>query len=315
MTLKEFAKIAALRSGGFSLWHRARNYDCLTVLTFHRVLPQEERKRLDADPLDTVTPELLKKVIHFLKRYYIPVGLEDVLASREQIRPLPPYPALITFDLGWKDNLDHALPVLEAAGVPWALFAATEAVSMPDHWWQETLLWALRSGRAGYDELWAAASGNGHTRSETRGAQQSISLLLRYGALSDEKRDLILEPYMAAMHEVYGGEPVLNAADLRALRKSGVSIGAHGSSHLPLALVDRAEKDVAAAKTWLTENIDASTENAISFPLGRCDTRDDRVARDAGYRLLFTSDPVLNPCPRGWLAPTFLDAFPLPRTG
>jgi peptidoglycan/xylan/chitin deacetylase (PgdA/CDA1 family) len=85
------------------------------------------------------------------------------------------------------------------------------------------------------------------------------------------------------------------------MRRKGVGIGAHGSSHLPLSLVDRAEKDIAAAREWLTANIDTTTENAISFPHGRYDGRTARAARDAGYRLLFTSDTVLNPCPRGWL--------------
>ncbi len=301
MNFKALAKTAALRSGAFSLLHRARNRDCLTVLMFHRVLPSGLAARLDADPEYTVTPELLAGVLDFCKRHFTPVGLEDVLASREAIRPLPSYPVLVTFDDGWKDNLDHALPVLAAAGVPWVLFAATEVVAAPAAWWQETLLWALRSKRASYDELWAAASSNGSSRTETRSSMRAISLLLRYGALAEERREAILEPYSAAMREIYGGNIALDADNLRAMRKKGVGIGAHGSSHLPLSLVDRAEKDIAAAREWLTDNVDATTENTISFPHGRYDGRTARAARDAGYRLLFTSDPVLNPCPRGWL--------------
>jgi len=311
MTFKKWVKVAAARSGGFSLWHRARNRDCLTVLMFHRVLPPDVAKRVDADPDYTVTPALLQSVLDFCKRHHTPVGLEDVLASREAIRPLPPYPVLVTFDDGWKDNFDYALPVLEASGVPWGLFAATEAVSQPADWWQETLLWALRSGRASYDELWAAASGNGSSRSETRGSMQSVSLLLRYGALSDEKREAALEPYSATLREMYGGNLALDAGELRAMRKKGVSIGAHGSSHLPLSLVDRAEKDIAAAREWLSANVDSTTELSISFPHGRYDNRSARAARDAGYRLLFTSDPVLNPCPRGWLTSDIVGRIPI----
>ncbi len=311
MNVKTLAKTAALRTGAFGLFHRARNRDRLTVLMFHRVLPPDLAARYAADPEYTVTPALLAEVLTFCKRHYNPVGLEDVLASREAIRPLPPYPLLVTFDDGWKDNIDYALPVLEKAGVPWVLFAATEAVSSPGSWWQETLEWALRSGRASYDELWAAASGNGSTRSETRGSIRTISLLLRYGALAQEKREAILEPYSAAMREIYNGNIALDAADLKAMRKKGVGIGAHGSSHLMLSLVDRAEKDIAAAREWLSANVDTTTENTISFPHGRYDSRTARAAREAGYRLLFAGDPVLNLCPRGWLASDIVGRVPI----
>lgn len=299
MNLKEMAKTAALHSGAFSLLHRLRNRECLTVLMFHRVLPQELAKRVWADPEYTVTPELLASVLDFCKRHHSPVGLEDVLASREGIRPLPPYPVLVTFDDGWRDNLDYAHPILQAAGVPWALFAATDAVATPAIWWQEVLEWALRSGRASYDELWLAASG-GDRASNTTSARP-LSLLLRFGALSPERRDEILEPYAATMREIYGSNIALSSEDLRLLRRDSVGIGAHGSSHMPLSLVDHVERDLAVARVWLTTNVDVTTEYSISFPHGRYDNHTARVARDTGYRLLFTSDPVLNPCPKGWL--------------
>ncbi|HTO40736.1 MAG TPA: polysaccharide deacetylase family protein [Rhizomicrobium sp.] len=309
MGVKDLAKTVVLRSGGFGLWNWARNRHSLTVLMFHRVLPPDIAARVDADPEYTVTPELLGAVLAFCKRHYTPVGLEDVLASHAKVRPLPPFPLLVTFDDGWKDNLDHAAPVLKAADVPWVLFAATEAVSAPAQWWQETLLWALRSGRARYDDLWAAASGA--APKDTRKEMQAISLLLRYGGLADDVRETLLAPYAATLRQMYGGNLALDAGDLRTMRASGVGIGAHGASHLPLSLVDQAEKDIAAARNWLSTHVDNSTEYSISFPHGRYDTRAARAARDAGYRLLFTSDPVLNLCPKGWLASDIVGRIPI----
>ncbi|HVZ70371.1 MAG TPA: polysaccharide deacetylase family protein [Rhizomicrobium sp.] len=311
MNFKEVVKSAALHGGAFRLLHRLRNRDCLTVLMFHRVLPEGLAKRLCADPEYTVTPELLGGVLEFCTRHQTPVSVEDVLASREGIRPLPPYPVLVTFDDGWRDNLDYAQPVLERAGVPWLLFAATEAVSAPAVWWQETLLWALRSGRVSYEELWAATSVNGSAPSVPRNSKNSIALLLRYGTLSDQRRNEILEPFAAEMRVLYGGNLALDVNDLRCLRQSGVGIGAHGSSHLPLSLIDRMEKDINAAREWLSANVDVTTEYTISFPHGRYDERVARAARDAGYRLLFTSDPVLNKCPHGWLKSDIVGRIPI----
>jgi peptidoglycan/xylan/chitin deacetylase (PgdA/CDA1 family) len=295
---KDVAKTVALRTGAFSLLHRLRNRECLTVLMFHRVLPAELAGRFCADPEYAVTPELLGNILAFCKRHYSPVGLEDVLASREGIRPLPSYPVLVTFDDGWRDNLDYAHPVLQAAGVPWVLFAATDAVAAPAIWWQEVLEWALRSGRASYDELWLAASGD---RTSNTTSARALALLLRFGALPPQRRDKILEPYAASLRDIYGSNIALSSEDLRLLRHDSVGIGAHGSSHMPLSLVDHVERDLAAAREWLTANVDVTTEYSISFPHGRYDNHTARIARDTGYRLLFTSDPVLNPCPKGWL--------------
>jgi peptidoglycan/xylan/chitin deacetylase (PgdA/CDA1 family) len=309
MSFKDLAKTFALRSGGFSLLHRLRNRECLTVLMFHRVLPERLTEKYCADPEYTVTPELLASVLEFCNRHHSPVGLEDVLASREGVRPLPPWPVLVTFDDGWKDNLEYAHPVLQAAGVPWVLFAATDAVAAPSIWWQEVLEWALRSGRASYDGLWSAASGNGIAKASS--SRNALSLLLRFGALSPEKRDAILEPYAAEMREIYGSNIALGAEDLRRLRSDAVGIGAHGASHMPLSLVDHAEKDIVAAREWLAANVDVTTENSISFPHGRYDGLTARAARDVGYRLLFTSDPVLNPCPAGWLKSDIVGRIPI----
>ena len=80
----------------------------------------------------------------FLRRHYAIVGLKEVLDAQARIKPLPRRAVLITFDDGWYDNLAHALPAL--AGTPWTLFAAANALLEPDCWWQETLLWTMRSG-------------------------------------------------------------------------------------------------------------------------------------------------------------------------
>ena len=53
---------------------------------------------------------------------YTAVGLEDVLAHYGAGRPLPRRPVLITFDDGYRDNLDNAAPLLEKYGYPAVIF-------------------------------------------------------------------------------------------------------------------------------------------------------------------------------------------------
>jgi peptidoglycan/xylan/chitin deacetylase (PgdA/CDA1 family) len=53
---------------------------------------------------------------------YTVVGLESVLAHFAGGDPLPPRSVLITFDDGYRDNLENALPVLRRYGYPAVLF-------------------------------------------------------------------------------------------------------------------------------------------------------------------------------------------------
>src|SRR2546429_5129157 len=53
---------------------------------------------------------------------YQPVGLEEVIAHYVEAKPLPPGATLITFDDGYRDNLENALPVLRKHGYQAVLF-------------------------------------------------------------------------------------------------------------------------------------------------------------------------------------------------
>jgi peptidoglycan/xylan/chitin deacetylase (PgdA/CDA1 family) len=53
---------------------------------------------------------------------YRPVSVDDVLAYYVDRRPLPPKAVLITFDDGYHDNLENAVPVLRRYGYPAVIF-------------------------------------------------------------------------------------------------------------------------------------------------------------------------------------------------
>src|SRR6266508_1819174 len=53
---------------------------------------------------------------------YTPVSLDDVLAYYADGAPLPDRAVLITFDDGYQDNLDNAVPVLQRHGYPAVVF-------------------------------------------------------------------------------------------------------------------------------------------------------------------------------------------------
>src|SRR5437899_1337131 len=62
---------------------------------------------------------------------YTVVDLEAVLAHYLDSAPLPPGAVLITFDDGYRDSLEQAMPVLERHGYPAVLFVPIGYLSDP----------------------------------------------------------------------------------------------------------------------------------------------------------------------------------------
>jgi peptidoglycan/xylan/chitin deacetylase (PgdA/CDA1 family) len=303
--LRDSLKAIAYKSGALAARHARRNAATLTVLMFHRVLPEGEAARLTADPVYTVTPRLLGECVSFLRKHYAIVGMRDVVRSYQRKASLPPRAALITFDDGWYDNLHHAAPALKH--VPWTVFAAAGAISDADCWWQEAVLWALRSGVATYGQLREASGAKSGEPGDDH------ALLMNFAKLPVDARRRALAPYCESLRAVYSSRMMLSPEDISELSKAGAAIGAHGDLHLPLSLLSDGgiEKDMRDAKAAVAAWSDPETGIAMSIPHGRYDARVCTIARDIGFSAVFSSDAVLNPCKDGWLGDGLLGRIPI----
>jgi peptidoglycan/xylan/chitin deacetylase (PgdA/CDA1 family) len=288
------AKSLAARMGAVRLYHHMHNRDALTVIMLHRVLPEAMYAEREPDPGYTISTELLERLVPFLRANYTIVGLPDVLDARRGTRRLPAHPLLITFDDGWDDNVRYAAPIFASSGVPWTLFVAAGAVGTGGPWWQETILKALRNGRASYQELWEMAAGTAAVGALD--CDSELALLNAFGALDPQRRDSLL----ARVCE-HKSEP--DMADWDGLRGLGgnVSIGVHGFSHLPLTMLDDPERDLFAGRELLRSRLGDATTATMSFPHGRYDAKVLAAVRRLDFELVFTSDAVLNNCPGGRL--------------
>ena len=309
MSLRSVVKRFAYQSGAMSYLHRLQHRECLTVLMFHRVLPPSEQIRLGADPLYTVTPDLLAECLAFLRRNYALVSLDDLVQSKRRMRPLPDYPLLITFDDGWRDNLDWALPVL--GDTPWTLFVAADAIAEPECWWQEVLLWALRTGRATYEDLVHRALSETQEHSDSHDQPDVLNLLLLYGRLPEETRRQALAVEDGALRARYEAPQMLTSVELLFLQSAGVSIAPHGASHLPLSKLSDPLDDIRRAQKWLSGVTGHASCTTMSAPHGQYDGRTLQAARELGNELIFTSDAVLTDCPAGWLQSDVIARIPI----
>lgn len=286
MGIHEAAKICCERLGLLAALHRIVNRRTLTVVMFHRVLPAEAMG--DADPDYTISVALFRQCLSFFRRHYTLVGIDDVRSAQDGRMTLSGPCLLITFDDGWDDNLEFAVPALAAAGMPALVFASSDAVTdARSEWWQEVLLAALRQGRAGYGVLWRAVPGDG---AAPPASEPVLELLVRYGLCPAEIRDAVLVRWGdggAVRH-------MLTPARLQALALAGVAVGSHGAAHLPLTMIADPRGDMERSRRILGDLPAGRFRDVLSFPHGRYSPQVTAAAVSAGFKLLFTSDPVLN---------------------
>src|SRR5688572_16375522 len=299
MTLKTAIKTFTYRSGLLPAWHRWRARSTLTVAMFHRVLPRGGARWEQAEPEYTIADRVFVECLEFFRRHYTVVSVDDVLAARQGLRPLPPRALLITFDDGWLDNLEVALPPLQRAELPAVVFAATEPLADPaPSWWQDTLVRCLRQKRASHEALWRLATGT--TRpTEAAPANDLHQLLVRFAALDPEIRRELLARFTRGDDE--SQRVMLVPSQLTELTVAGVAIGCHGATHLPLSLLGDPAADLKQSRHTLAGWLPAGHTglNSVAFPHGRYDGATLTAARSCGFALMFTTDACINDSPAG----------------
>ena len=266
------------------------------ILTFHHVRPA----RADAfqpNALLEITPEHLDRTLALVRRLgFEIVALDDVpgrLAGPEG----PPFVAL-TFDDGYRDNGEHARPVLERHGAPWTLFVTSDYASGHGRlWWLEleevvrrstTLILKAGSGA----QEWPTA-----TAEEKRVAFAEAYAVLRSGP-EEVLRDSIAQWCEEAGIDVTAlvRRFCMNWDELAALaRDPAVTIGAHTLSHPMLAKHDegRAWLEIEGGRATIADRLGIEVKH-LAYPVGdpgSAGPREFRIAEAAGFATAVTTRP------------------------
>jgi peptidoglycan/xylan/chitin deacetylase (PgdA/CDA1 family) len=257
----------------------------LTVVTFHRVLPEALRREYPLPQL-AVTVEQLASFASFFSRNYTCGTLASVHRRwLDGERPERPFLA-ITFDDGQVDNFNHARPVLDAAGVKATFFCPVLAIDSNDLLWHDRLAYAgrllIRADRERARALLVQAGPSNEPSDES----------LLSSALQNAKR---LSPsarlHLVATIEAALGKPARPEWDgamkwdqLRTLVGTGHEVGSHSLSHPILPTVDdeQLDREIAGSKAELEARLGVPCES-FCYPNGDHDDRVVSAVRRAGY--------------------------------
>ena len=257
----------------------------LSILIFHRVLAV-------ADPLQPDTPDAVRfdAICAWLKDWFQVLPLDEAV-QRLKAGTLPARAAAITFDDGYADNHDVAMPILQRHGLSATFFIATGYLD-GGRMFNDSVSETLRRTDQPLISLdgspWAAL-GPVHS-SDLASRRQAINRILpvikpwEVDARTAFCETLRLRAGVAELPT----DLMMTSQQVRALVEAGMQVGAHTMSHPILARLDdqAAEAEILGGRLAL-ESLLGHPVTLFAYPNGRPGEdylpRTVELVRNAGF--------------------------------
>ncbi|MBI3350398.1 MAG: polysaccharide deacetylase family protein [Burkholderiales bacterium] len=241
----------------------------LTVLIFHRVLPQP-------DPLmpDEMDAERFDALLRWVKSWFQVLPLDEA-ARRLRDGNLPARAAALSFDDGYADNHDVALPLLQRHGLPCSFFVATGFLD-GGRMWNDSVIESVRSTPLATLDLRGLKDANGQDLGQHAMGEPSARRAV-LGHLIERVKYLEPVPRLACVQAIAERAEaslpdglMMSSAQVVGLRAAGMQIGAHTVSHpilatlSPAAAADEIARSRAALEALLGERV-----GLFAYPNGK----------------------------------------------
>ena len=269
-----------------------------TIFTLHHVRPASVTAFQPNRHLE-ITPDFLRATLEHLRGLDVDIVTLDEMHGRMRERDFARRFACFTFDDGYRDNRDFALPVMAEFGAPFAVYVASDFASGNGKlWWV-----ALERLIAKVDFLEAPIGGE-TTRLDCRDAAAKTEAFASLHAwLRGMPSDADVNRTVSDLCRRHGlddstiaRELCMSWQELQAFAADPlVTIGAHTLSHCNLAKCpsDAAEREIAASRANIEAKLDRPAMH-FAYPYGdknAATARDFALVRKLGFRTAVTTRP------------------------
>ena len=278
----------------------------LSILIFHRVLSEP-------DPLLPGEPDAASfdRLCAWVAEWFQVLSLDAAVACLKR-GDLPARAMVITFDDGYADNHEVAMPILQRHGLVATFYVATGFLD-GGRMWNDTVIESVRAcqlpaldvAHLGINGLAKLPLGDDAQR---RAAIRALLGSLKYRPV-DERLQLVHQVVEAAGAPLRGGA-MMRSDQVKALRQAGMTIGAHTVSH-PILLkltAEQARREIDQSRQHL-EAILGEPVRHFAYPNGvpgrDLSNATAKLVRDMGFDSAVTT---------AWGAARLgADSFQLPR--
>jgi peptidoglycan/xylan/chitin deacetylase (PgdA/CDA1 family) len=280
----------------------ARGPERPLILGYHRVVDNFDTLARTEMPSMLTSREMFERHLDVVGRHFRFVSLDEIgrhLASGEPFRERV---AAVTFDDGYRDNYEHAFPILKRKGIPAAVFVVTDLVGKP--FWQihDKLYHLVAKAFAAWDDprgelsrlLLGLGLPAGHllrSRVATSSAQDTVSALLPDLSQANVRR--VMQALEASVGNGFHDIPLsLTWPMIEEMHRAGMIIGSHTRSHisLPAESVATVVEELVGSKRAIEEHIGEPVVH-FAYPGGQFTPRDVESLERVGYRFGYTACP------------------------
>jgi peptidoglycan/xylan/chitin deacetylase (PgdA/CDA1 family) len=276
---------------------RQRTRRSITVLAYHRVAPPPGADYPFDAELFSATPEEFARELHYFRRHLDVISMRELRGGLADPACLPERPAVITFDDGYQDNAEIALPILREVGLPACFFLATRIVDTRQVPWWDQVACCLKHSR-----VRQVSSPFGPTD-----APYDTGPTVRRESIRRFLRRLKGAPWSQAvrcveqLREVTGVEPTAFAEEplfmswgaVRAMSAAGMEIGGHTRTHPIVARLETEEalrEEIGGCHDDIAEAL-GQPPMAFAYPVGSPEAmspQGDAAICEAGFVLSFS---------------------------
>ena len=206
---------------------RKRTSQPFQVLLYHRVAPSKLAFAIDAKPV-----EQFDRQMGTLARSYRVLPLMEIL-KRSREGTLPARALAVTFDDGYADNYEHALPVLRKHGIPATVFVVTGCIGTGVLPWHDRVLAAFEKTAMGNVRL-PGESAEQTLQGTAERHRAAFRALAALKPLPEAERIAEVERIEGDLGASAAGSAsrlMLDWDQVRALHRAGVAIGSHTITH------------------------------------------------------------------------------------
>ena len=296
MSAKQLVKKMLLSPLGAPL--RRRYQGLGTILVYHRVIPNgTDMSHFSPQSGLAVSEQAFREQMELISREYSPISLGQAVAILEgdQSQRQKPF-VVVTFDDGYQDNLELALPILEEFQIPATIFVTSGFIDRSHHaWWLHTgsiikAVELLDFSWRGQDYYFTC-----ETVEEKQRVFERVDKIMKVLPLEEQVALLDVIERSAEVCPSFVDE-FLTWEQVRTLyRHPLITIGAHTVSHAPLAACSAVDLGAELGRGRDRINEELGEEPLFfAFPYGQkeeCSQREFQASELAGFKAAVTTRP------------------------
>lgn len=254
----------------------------LPVLMYHRVLERQ-------DPLqdEIHVAHHMDHQFSVLRRYFKVLPLDEATAMLAEDR-LPPRAVCLTFDDGYRDNHDVALPLLQRHGLTATFYIASGFLN-GGIMFHDVMVETIRHAETGTLDLGLPDTAPFRLSDIHSRVHAIIKLTRTVKYLDAPQRQALSERLREALGPNAPRQLMMDDEQVRRLARAGMSVGGHTTQHQILAKLsdDRARDEIESNRQALSSLVDAPL-TSFAYPNGKpgidYGEQHIRMVREAGFR-------------------------------